>query len=235
MKTEQQKALEKIKKCLKLAGSSNANEAAAAMRQAQALMEKYNVTHTDVQASEASEQKAKATVKNKPTRWEIGLALTAADAFGCKIIFSSCMYFTGKGEWKFIGVGASPELASYAFQVLLRQVKKDRAEYIKTQLKRCKPATKTARADTFCLSWILAAANKIAAIAPSAEAKTAIDAYMGKHYQDTTTLNPRVNKGRNNADQSYKDRTHGYESGKQSTLNRGVGGTEARPGLEHNP
>jgi len=93
MKTEQQKVLEKIKKCLKLAGSSNANEAATAMRQAQALMEKYNVTHIDVQASEASETKAKASVKNKPTRWETRLALTAADAFGCKIIFSACVFF----------------------------------------------------------------------------------------------------------------------------------------------
>jgi len=118
--------------------------------------------------------------------------------------------------------------------VLLRQVKKDRAEYIKTQLKRCKPATKTARADTFCLSWIFAAAEKITAITPNAKARTAIDAYMGKHYSDTTTLSPRINKDRNNSDQSYKDRTYGHASGKQATLNRGVGGTEVKPGLEHN-
>ncbi len=232
MKTEQQKALDKIKKCLKLAGSSNANEAATAMRQAQALMEKYNVSHTDVQASEASETKAKANVKSKPTNWETRLAHIAADAFACNILFSGS--FIGNGEWRFIGVGAAPELAGYAFEVLLRQVKKDRAEYIKNQLKRCKPAPKTARADRFCMSWVLAAAGKIAAIAPSPEAKTAMAAYMDKHYSDLIDMKPRVNNGRNNADQAYKDRSFGREQGRKSTLSRGVGGDAALPGLEYN-
>ncbi|PIA66345.1 hypothetical protein CDR19_15110, partial [Ectopseudomonas toyotomiensis] len=38
---DRKKALDKVKKCLALANSSNPNEAAAAMRQARAMMEKY--------------------------------------------------------------------------------------------------------------------------------------------------------------------------------------------------
>ena len=43
-KTGQDRILDKIKKCLKLSASSNANEAATALRQAQAMMAEYNIT-----------------------------------------------------------------------------------------------------------------------------------------------------------------------------------------------
>lgn len=43
-----QKVLDKIKKCLALGKSSNANEAATALRQAQALMRKHGITELDI-------------------------------------------------------------------------------------------------------------------------------------------------------------------------------------------
>lgn len=42
------KILAKIKKCLALASSSNPNEAATALRQARALMEKHGVTSESI-------------------------------------------------------------------------------------------------------------------------------------------------------------------------------------------
>lgn len=41
-------AIEKIRKCLALAKSANEHEAAAALRQAQALMRKYGVEDGDI-------------------------------------------------------------------------------------------------------------------------------------------------------------------------------------------
>ncbi len=45
---DKERAIEKIKKCLALSKSPNANEAAAALRQAQAMMRKYNVEEHEV-------------------------------------------------------------------------------------------------------------------------------------------------------------------------------------------
>lgn len=229
-KTEQDKVLDKIKKCLRLAASSNANEAATAMRQAQALMAQHNITLTDVQAAEASSYIASANVKKKPTTWETILARISANAFSCELIFTSDNW-SSRGGWSFVGVGSSPELAGYAFSVLLRQVKRDRAAYIKTDLKRCKQATKTVRADSFCLSWVMAASHKITAIAPSAKASTAIAAYMDKHYTDSTSLKSRVGGGGMAKKYASTDSLAGRLSGLDATLNRGVNGQASATGI----
>ena len=51
-----EKILDKIKKCLALSKSANEHEAAQALKQAQALMEKYEVNAVDIALSEVSEQ-----------------------------------------------------------------------------------------------------------------------------------------------------------------------------------
>ena len=199
------------------------------MRQAQILMEQHNITLTDVQAVEANSHIARANVIAKPSAWEADLAQTVARAFGCKLLFISSIGTSLPGGWEFISVGAAPELASYAFGVLLRQVKRDRAAYIKNDLKRCKTTTKTKRADIYCKSWVFAAKGKIAAIAPSVVAKTAIKAYMEKHHSAVTDLKPRESKGQG------RDNDHiaGRLAGRNATLNRGVNGSPLTTGLEH--
>jgi hypothetical protein len=47
-----EKALRKIYGCLRMAGSSNPTEAATALRQARALIDKYGLTEADATASE---------------------------------------------------------------------------------------------------------------------------------------------------------------------------------------
>ena len=49
-----EKILDKIKKCLALASSANEHEAAAALRQAQKLMQAHGLTDQDVAAAQAS-------------------------------------------------------------------------------------------------------------------------------------------------------------------------------------
>jgi hypothetical protein len=224
-KSEQDKILGKIKKCLRLAASNNANEAATAMRQAQALMAQHSITLTDIQAAEANAYRAESSAKVKPAQWEAILAVTAAKAFSCELLFIG-----GAGFWKFIGVGVAPELAGYAFCVLLRQAKRDRTEYIKTKLKRVKnKAQVTKRADVYSMNWVWAAENKITAIAPRPSAKTAIDAYMDKHHGNVTDLKSRDVKGR----QYDSDQDAGYAAGRNANLSRGVNGSAAVTGLGH--
>ena len=50
-----ERAIRKIKHCLALAQSANENEAATALRQAQALMREYRLTEMDVKLSDVGE------------------------------------------------------------------------------------------------------------------------------------------------------------------------------------
>ena len=118
-------ALQKIKKCLALAASSNPHEAAAAMRQAQKLMQEHGLDEADVNLADVAEVVMDG--RNVPmVRWETGLAKIVADAFGCLTHTGVRLSLNGGATHRrvraftFIGVGASAEIAGYAFAVLSR-------------------------------------------------------------------------------------------------------------------
>lgn len=233
MKTEQQKAVDKIKKCLKLAGSDNTNEAATALRQAQALMEKYNLSHADLDAFEVKSAIHAATVKAHPATWEGGLAQIIGAAFGCKLLFRPGNYFERLGQWRFVGLGVAPELAGYAFDVLLKQLKRDRAAYTKDKLTRCKAETKRVRSFRFCEAWTFVIYDKVKAIALDAETEKAIAAYMEIHHNAVKDLQARQNAKGTTRGQEQDSRA-GFAAGKAARLNRGVdgGGDDAQLMLE---
>ena len=149
---DKQKVLEKIKKCLALGESANEHEAAQAIRQAQILMKKYGISEMDVELSAVTE-KGVACASTLPT-WHQVLISQCAKAFGVECYLNREF---GLGEARFFGIGIKPELAAYAYEVLLRQLKKERRAYIKTELKAVRlPRNKTARADQFCTGWVYA-------------------------------------------------------------------------------
>lgn len=228
-----EKMIDKIKKCLALSASSNAHEAAAALRQARKLMEAHNITDLDMQVSGVREHRAKAGVQNRPSNWETMLASKIADAFGCRVIFSGGSWIR-LGEWRFIGCGGALEVAHYAFTVLHRQAKRARAEHIKTALKRCKPATKTRRADLFCEGWVRAVAGAISNFCGTEREHAAIDAYMDKNYPTLRHMDARNrNAGRRDLPaHEWDDYTAGGRAGKSAVLNRGVGGVDQQLALE---
>lgn len=77
-------ALAKIKKCLALSHSSEAHEAAAAMRQAQKLMAQFGLSERDVSLADVHEASARAA-SPAVNAWEASLARVCADAFGCEM------------------------------------------------------------------------------------------------------------------------------------------------------
>lgn len=225
------KIMDRIRKCLALSASSNEHEAEAALRQARKLMDTHNITELDVQAAEAAEQRAKSGARTQPANWETMLAVKIGDAFGCQIVFAG--HWSHKGEWCFVGCGAAPEVAQYAFTVLLRQAKRAREEHIKARLKRCKTATKTRRADLFSDGWVRSVVGKIAAFAGGERQTEAIDAYMRKHHPVIGQLKSRNrNDGRTLRDHEYNDFAAGSRSGCDAQLNHGVGGGEQHLALE---
>lgn len=151
-----QKILDKIKKCLALAGSDNPNEAATALRQAQALMSKHGITSEDMELSEITTSKVKSGAGKTPPQWIAQLAKLVCTAFGVDVVYEDNL--VNWNEWRskvvFIGVNSSPEIAGYAYEVLLRQLKKGRSDFLKTLNKRLKRTTKTMRGDLYAEGWI---------------------------------------------------------------------------------
>lgn len=214
------KALDKIKKLLRLAGSSNPHEAAAAMRQARAMMEKFGLGEADVALSDVCEHSAASGSKMTPAQWEASLAHTVAQAYSCKMLFISYA-----GQWRFIGEMA--EVAGYTMTILLRQVRKARRDYIASELKRCKPANKTKRADMFCEGWVWAVRKQVNQFAGNAKPSEATEAYMLKHYPSTVESQPidRNSKGGNLSQRDMRDAGRGIDAADDVQLNHGVGGS----------
>jgi Protein of unknown function (DUF2786) len=175
----------RIAKCLALAISDNPHEAAAAKRQAEALMKKYHLTHEDVAATQVNEFQCQMSSRYRPPFYIAVLAKTIAQAFACMPIAQS-----GRGyhqsRIRFLGAGYKPELAGYTFAVLSRKIKKDRATYTKT-LWRYKRPNKIRMADLFCEQWVYCISQQVSQFAGSDSEKLAIEAYLQKQYQDTLT------------------------------------------------
>lgn len=230
--TNRDKIIDKIKKCLALSASSNEHEAAAALRQAKKLMEAHGISDLDMQAAEAGEARSRAGGFKKPANWESWLSSKIADAFACRVILGYDQVLHG-GAWTFIGTGAAPEIAEYAFRVLFRQVKAARSAHIKNRLQRCKKFTRTRRADLYCEGWVRSVTALIDGFAGGEANPQAVDAYIASKYPSLGTIQPR----NRNADRKLRtheemDYYHGRQAGREAQLNRGVGGAAAPLALE---
>jgi hypothetical protein len=226
-------ALSKIKKCLALAKSSNQHEAAAAMRHAQKLMAEHSLTETDVSLDDVSEAPA-STQLNSITPWETLLSSMIAEAFGCDHFgrvsrhLTKALNVATKRVYIFVGVGAAPQVASYAYEVLARQCARDRLAHIRKQPRACKPITKTARGDEFAYGWVMGVSRLVDTFAGTQRDHLLIEQYMQAHYPSMATVDVKDRaKGRNI---SHADRSQGYAAGKQAQMARGVGGV-AQQGL----
>lgn len=151
---DKEKVLDKIKKCLALGQSANEHEAAQALKQAQALMEKYEVNAVDIALSRVSEQKADRKMAFKLADWQWGIANMISDIFGCQ------SYQRGK-TMMFYGIGNRAEISAYAFDVVYRQISADRRKFLKTCRER-NPAHRIYLADQFAAVglWVLGRKSK---------------------------------------------------------------------------
>ncbi|PMY40077.1 MULTISPECIES: DUF2786 domain-containing protein [Pseudomonas] len=218
---EENRTLDKIKKCLEMAKSktSNPHEAEIALRQAHKLMELYNLEMGDVLASMAGEVKVAAGSEGSPPTWRVRLAHVCAHAFGTRMLITHS--WCSGGGFIFVGCAAAPELTGYAYEVLERQLQKARRDFLALPpQKRCKRSTKVARGDHFANGWIDAVYQKVDEFAGVEDnVAEAIEAYMAKHHPDLekAELKRRKLKAR---DQGAADA--GYAAGKSAQLHRAV-------------
>lgn len=216
--------LARIRKCLALGKSSNEHEAAAAIAKARELMDAHGISTEDVALSEIGEERVKGNCAQRAPLWESVLCDTVCHAIGVGVLIGA------DGERIYIGAGAAPQIAAYAFSVLFRKLKAERAEYSRTVLKRCKLARKRQRADVFCQAWAVACYNKIRALMPRAPIDERIGQYIQRRYgANLVAVSAREasTKGRDTS----QDYWQGRQKGREVELHNAVGGNAGRTEL----
>lgn len=120
--------IEKIKKLLALADSSNEHEAALAAGHAQRLLSEHNLAMADIEAAHKPDRADKidtAVAKSLP-KWLRHLSGGVSSAFDCQAIHNPAA-----GRLTFIGVGADVQIAAYTFAYLERTIRTLCSAYIK--------------------------------------------------------------------------------------------------------
>lgn len=151
----------KIKKCLAIAedSASASNEAATAIKQAQALMKKHNISSNDIELMEISEKMADSKPPKKPPRYLWALMNLVARVFGVEYCYSEY-----RQKVMFYGHENRAEIAAYVFDVAYSQIKRSRKEYLGNLTIRI---NREKFADSFCIAWVNGVSSKIESFALS--------------------------------------------------------------------
>lgn len=211
-----QEILEKIKKCLRLAKSDNANEAATAMRQAQKLMEQHNISEVDIALSDIQSSTTKTHAGNSKPYHQILLIDLICRAFGVDLVLKY-------REVDFIGINLQVEIATYAYEVVFRQLNRDRNAYLKSLNKRMKKKNKTTRADAFSKGWVAMVNQKVHDFANPPGTKELIEQFKSANYPALRSALVKSSKIKARDHEALID---GALAGEKVDLNHGMNGSQ---------
>lgn len=160
--------IEKIKKLLALANSSNEHEAALAAGHAQRLLSEHNLAMADIEAAHKpdSADKVETTVSKTLSKWLRHLSAGVSSAFDCQAV-----HYPATGKLTFIGVGADAQIAAYTFAYLDRTVRKLCSSYLKQQVN---PALASRQRELMRQSYYLGAVSTINARLREQKVKTPV-------------------------------------------------------------
>lgn len=221
------RVMRKIQRCLALSQSGNANEAGIALRQAQALMAAHGVSHEELAIADFDLAFVDTRAGKTPPRYLEALAQLVNSAFGTTTVYS---WRGWKSVFEFLGPRDAVQIASYAFEVLQRQLMRDRRGFLATQSKRLKRTTKIRRGDAFAEAWVLGAKKLVTPMSMTDEVLALHRAYKQRRYGELETLTTRERKPLRHHDQSALDA--GYAAGKSARLSPGMEATH-REELTH--
>ncbi len=219
----------KIKKCFALGKSPEPHEATQAIKQAKKLMEKYKISINDIEMSDIGEVGTLAGKLRSLPRYQHFLINVVKEAFNCEAVLETDVIIMD--GWvnivKFIGINPDPQIASYTYEVLLKQLITARKHYIAGLRKNLKKQTKTRRGDLFAEAWVGSIAEKLTVSKnPNKRIKTLINKWMANNYPDMREASARKPKflGRGDSDALHS----GAESGRHAKINQGVEKSERR-------
>lgn len=206
--------MERLKKLMALSRSSNVHEAAAAMERATQLMQEHQITEDDLVLSNVTECNTSFAwgAKVNPAQYQIWLWGMIQDVFGVEAAFTAYA-----GRVTFYGLSSRAEMAAYTCDVLSHQLKRARAEFLKSQNKRLKRQTKINRADNFAEGWIVAVRSKAQSMMVSQEEKTLMLTYTKRKWGQMETMSGRSAREARGTSEAFGS---GYREGKNANLHR---------------
>lgn len=222
---DKDRILRRIKKCLALSESDNENEAASALRQARALMEKHGI-----ELEEARQQDFDVLDKSKGKYGRGNLTQPELMLYGMVCEFFGCTMYSSANWPVIVGTAPAPEIAEYAAGTLLRQLRQNRKDAL-TRLEEGVGQTLRGgnRRDfnqTYGITWVCAVSKKIKSFAQSVtdEVKAQHEIAVRKHWDMDGEIKTRETRmPRRQSAVSQYAQMQGALDGKRAQLNHGVG------------
>lgn len=125
-----ERVIERVRKLLALAGSSNEHEAALAAAHAQRLLAEHNLAMSELEMREEGAGEAELTVAKTVPKWLSSLFAVVAHAFDCMAVVVAA---ADAGRLRFIGVGEDPAVAACTLQFLMQELRRLATRYVKAQ------------------------------------------------------------------------------------------------------
>lgn len=224
--SDKDRIIRKIERCLALSESSNEHEAAAALRQANALMEKHQIELSELGLSELSiSQDDRIFSTRLPVAWKRMLYIMVAEAF------SLSLFWRG-GRPIFVGVSPAPTVALYAVDILERQLNKGKKNFM-AEVERLNELdnikmTRSIRTEIgrgYCEGWVFGCMKKVEAFAKSLtneEKEKHLNKIKSKFgcVEETKSRPPKLAMS---SDLGEAAAGAGYREGKNAQLHHGMG------------
>lgn len=225
-------ALRRIKACLdRAACAASGPERDIALRQARALMDRFQVDGIDALAQSLVEVQQAMSGPNPPM-WEHVFISAAAEAYGCEVYLSRTQAWAGDSHAVFVGFAPWPELAAYAYVQLRDQCKRARTAYLATISKRFKKSNRSSRANAYAETWATRAVHEVLAPMRRDAGDDEAEA-IARHKSGLGLSAGGEAKWERNKDKNLKAARDGYADGADAVLRAGVGVGGRRSLLTH--
>jgi hypothetical protein len=210
--------LSKIQKCMNLGKSSEPNEAAAAMRQAAAMMRKHGITQAEIDAIGYGNEKVSCPIQaNKKLPIALATLINLIrKAFGVEpVIETEIRVSDASYVVRYFGPSDRVALAAYTHVVIFRAMNAAWDDYLEAN-----PSAKGKRGARagFQLGWLDAVTDQITELAMTEAEQAGTNVVKTKHYGDTKL----VVKGANNMKINGRAMDAGNEAGSGFSLRRPV-------------
>lgn len=174
--------IEKIKKCLALSQSSNEHEAVLALKQAQALMKKYNLDHAELKYADVGELELDYVGGQNNEATDL-LFHTIAIIFECGAYTQKRPRYRGRRSsvhYVYFGLSPYQEIAAYAFGVLLPIMQKHRSKFVANLHPNYRRKKKLKLGQVYVRGWVKAIELKCRPLHPDLAIQSKLNEY-GEH------------------------------------------------------
>ncbi|AZN69865.1 MULTISPECIES: DUF2786 domain-containing protein [Acinetobacter calcoaceticus/baumannii complex] len=216
---DMQSIIDKISKCLALSKSANEHEAAIALKQAQALMQKHKINEKQVLLSDVKENIIR-TKNQRNKDIELRLKSMIANVFECGTYLK---WYSSKGkiyqQYVFYGIEPNVSIAAYAYSVLLPILIRNKQNYLTSLHGNTKLKSKRKLGISYHRGWIQGVEGKCKNLHPNEELKDKL-----KEFEKTLNLTYYDVKDvkHYNKDMLTQARINGYSDGSKVNLHRAI-------------